>query len=382
MMKKKIEIPVNWQDFEDLCKELWRSEWKCREIQSHGRSGQIQYGVDVFGIPDGENEYYGIQCKLKTNRDRLTEADIEQEIDEAKKFPGPMKMIYIATTAPNDAKIQQYVMLKNINNRKNGLFGITIYSWQEISDLMRHHKKVYEWYLSEKFNQSSVNIYINDVSIDSKIITHPRYKKINRNYIYHSKSKLSKKVEESLKKTTQMLENSGLLDETYLDKINFVSSLNFKNKINKSLVEFKINIDNTGDEALENFYLVIEISDSDYSKGIHFQNNEVLINPESEIDRRDKQYWFDGDNEIINSGMSRRDITIICLPKEETCIELSYNFYSKKYRREGKIIIQNRPIYEEVNQMIPIFNKEEEKTEVVIEYIIIEEERNIMDFIR
>jgi len=64
-MKKSIRKPENWQDFENLCKKLWGEIWDCAEIKKNGRSGQNQQGVDVYGIPKFDTEYYGIQCKGK-----------------------------------------------------------------------------------------------------------------------------------------------------------------------------------------------------------------------------------------------------------------------------------------------------------------------------
>ena len=56
-----IQKPVNWQDFESLCKKLWGEIWGCSDtIKKNGRSGQAQHGVDVYGIPKGETMYYGI----------------------------------------------------------------------------------------------------------------------------------------------------------------------------------------------------------------------------------------------------------------------------------------------------------------------------------
>ena len=62
---KTLRKPKNWQDFETLCKKLWGEIWQCPEIQKNGRLGQNQNGVDIYGKPKGEDEYYGIQCKGK-----------------------------------------------------------------------------------------------------------------------------------------------------------------------------------------------------------------------------------------------------------------------------------------------------------------------------
>ena len=64
----QIQSPENWQDFERLCKKLWGEIWNCSDtIMRHGRNGQSQCGVDIYGTPNGGIEYYGIQCKGKDN---------------------------------------------------------------------------------------------------------------------------------------------------------------------------------------------------------------------------------------------------------------------------------------------------------------------------
>jgi len=90
---KNLRRPTNWQDFETLCKKLWGEIWNCPEIKKNGRNGQNQNGVDVCGIPFGEQNYYGIQCKGKdeyTNK-QFTEAEISIEIAKAKLFIPPVK---------------------------------------------------------------------------------------------------------------------------------------------------------------------------------------------------------------------------------------------------------------------------------------------------
>lgn len=38
---KSLSKPLNWQDFEILCKKLWGEIWKRSEIKKNGRSGQL-----------------------------------------------------------------------------------------------------------------------------------------------------------------------------------------------------------------------------------------------------------------------------------------------------------------------------------------------------
>ena len=82
----QLQKPDNWQDFESLCKKLWGEIWGCSDsIKKHGRKGQAQHGVDVYGIPRDETMYYGIQCKGKDDytRSKLTQEEVDEEIEKA-----------------------------------------------------------------------------------------------------------------------------------------------------------------------------------------------------------------------------------------------------------------------------------------------------------
>ncbi|KAA6337545.1 hypothetical protein EZS27_014378 [termite gut metagenome] len=85
----QLRKPENWQDFEKLCKKLWGEIWNCsNSIKRNGRNGQNQHGVDVYGKPNDENYFYGIQCKGKDDytQNMLTRDEIDTEIKKAKTF--------------------------------------------------------------------------------------------------------------------------------------------------------------------------------------------------------------------------------------------------------------------------------------------------------
>ena len=57
----QIPPPRNWQDFETLCWDLWKTIFNDPETQKNGRQGQKQNGVDIYGRPNVGNEWTGIQ---------------------------------------------------------------------------------------------------------------------------------------------------------------------------------------------------------------------------------------------------------------------------------------------------------------------------------
>lgn len=150
--KQQLRKPENWQDFETLSKKLWGEIWDCPEIKKHGRSGQNQMGVDIYGIPKGEKDFYGIQCKGKDEytHKQLTKKEILSDVEEAKNFKPPLIKLYIVTTANKDIKIEQFVRQLNLDQTKKGLFEVHLFSWEDIVDLIDENKNTHNWYVKNQ----------------------------------------------------------------------------------------------------------------------------------------------------------------------------------------------------------------------------------------
>ena len=73
-------IPKDDDEFENMILELYEELWNSKNLDRNGRSGQRQNGVDIFGIPEGQTEYSGIQCKRVV---KLTEKQVDDEIEKA-----------------------------------------------------------------------------------------------------------------------------------------------------------------------------------------------------------------------------------------------------------------------------------------------------------
>jgi hypothetical protein len=132
---KQYPPPGTWEEFESLCADLYERLWKDPSTQRHGRQGQPQGGVDVYGRPDGEN-YTGVQCKKKEiwPPKELTTDEIDEEVEKAKTWDPGLKHFIIATTAPNDDKAQAHARaLTEKHKKKGGLFSVTVASWNEIT---------------------------------------------------------------------------------------------------------------------------------------------------------------------------------------------------------------------------------------------------------
>ena len=93
--------------FESLCLDLWKDIWQDSGAQKHGRRGQKQDGVDLFGREKGA--LVGVQCKQKDGRlwSKVTEAELEVEVAAARRFEPELAKFILATTAPRDAALQR-----------------------------------------------------------------------------------------------------------------------------------------------------------------------------------------------------------------------------------------------------------------------------------
>lgn len=133
--------PTYWEEFEDLLLDLFRAEWNDPHTQKHGRSGQSQHGVDVYGQPDQKEKWAGVQAKKK---DRLaastvTVRELVSEVNKAKKFMPQLSEFILATTGKRDKNIQEKARLLTEAHQKEGLFRVHVYSWEDIEDLLHKH---------------------------------------------------------------------------------------------------------------------------------------------------------------------------------------------------------------------------------------------------
>ena len=97
------EPPNDPTAFESLCLDLWKELWCDSGARKHGRRGQRQDGVDLFGRENGQ--LVGVQCKQKDGRlhSTLTVAELEAEVQAATRFEPKLTKFILATAAPRDA---------------------------------------------------------------------------------------------------------------------------------------------------------------------------------------------------------------------------------------------------------------------------------------
>ncbi len=154
LLNKQISPPESWEVFEDMCCDLWRLLWNDPNAQKNGRKGQAQAGVDVFGRPDEGSKWAGVQCKGKDNyADKtLTEKELRDEVDKAKKFtPSITKEYVMATTGLRDAKIQKVAREITQQHRKEGLFPVHVWFWEEIKKKLAEYDGLVKKYYPDLY---------------------------------------------------------------------------------------------------------------------------------------------------------------------------------------------------------------------------------------
>lgn len=144
-----------WQEFEKITRDGIALKWDSPTLQGEGRPGQGQDGVDIFG-PDFLGRPVAIQCKKY--KDPLKLAVVKKEVGYAEKFKagGSLNCLYIATTAPRDAKLQREVRILSEERIKQGKFAVGLLFWDDIfTGLLLEHNILISHFPSLKFPAAS-----------------------------------------------------------------------------------------------------------------------------------------------------------------------------------------------------------------------------------
>ena len=131
-MRLRYPPPENPEDFEVFCLRLLRMLWNCSGLQVYGRRGHRQSGIDLLDTSGPEAK--AAQCKHR--EERITVAEILDEIEKAKSFRPALARYAILTTAKRDPKAQSTVLTINQRHQEEGLFQVELYSWDDILELV------------------------------------------------------------------------------------------------------------------------------------------------------------------------------------------------------------------------------------------------------
>ncbi|MBR4325813.1 MAG: hypothetical protein IKP73_09850 [Bacteroidales bacterium] len=350
----QIKKPSNWQDFEKLCKKLWGEIWNCPDtIKRNGRSGQLQNGVDIYGIPKGETCYYGIQCKGKDDYTNsiLTKKEIDAEIQKAINFQPRLKQFIFATTANKDVTIEEYVRQKDVESRTNGLFEICLFCWEDIVDLLEERRYTYNWYINNCQYKDNTDVVVSfDGNNNTEIC--PQYIKTTITYSLKQKSPLN---------YYDLFQNIAV-PRIEIPQIN-VPQLNPRTKRDHRWCTVKMKIENNGNTTITDYKLYFGVeSDKILSidSGVRYCNDILMDNAlrayhNNKIDEEREVYESDEyDNELIfipNDKVlvptDRKLFTFNIKPKDNVNeIKLYWIFKSRDYKKSGGLLIKVNPKYE------------------------------------
>ena len=151
VLSRQFPPPADWQAFERVCADLFRRVWLDPATQLNGRSGQPQAGVDVYGEDKQSSLFAGVQCKGRDGEfgGTVTERELRDEVEKAKLFRPPLQIFILATTAPNDVRIQEIARAITEDHRKAGLFDVHVYGWGELKQRITDHPDVVRKHFSD-----------------------------------------------------------------------------------------------------------------------------------------------------------------------------------------------------------------------------------------
>jgi hypothetical protein len=141
----QLPPPRSWDEFEDICADLFMLEWNDRNTIRYGRRGQRQYGVDILGEIE-EGYHVGVQCKGRRRWPpaTLTKADVDRDVAEALKLRPKLSELIFATTAPEDSALADHARLITEHHRKDGLFSVAVFGWDELVRRLTRHASLVE----------------------------------------------------------------------------------------------------------------------------------------------------------------------------------------------------------------------------------------------
>lgn len=345
-MKKAIQKPENWQDFESLCKKLWGEIWSIpMKIKKNGRNGQDQAGVDIYGIPKGESDYWGIQCKGKDEyvNAKLAKKEIDIEIDKAKNFKPEISVFIFATTMNKDENIEEYIREKDLESRNIGGFEILLFCWEDIADLIDENRDTYNYYVSNQQHKTKYDfeVYVGD---------------------FKNEFTISPKCVRTIKKyeLVESRDNWGNTLGAGFGSNYFISHLQndhlitlSQGKVNEAICSFEVIVANTGSVVIEDWKVRLQVL------GEHKKVMDVLgTGPMGMIDivtMKYKRTYIDGknisysprDNEPLIQKDNRYFELYIIPECKEYKIEISWNVLARDFDKSGSIYLTVVPDYED-----------------------------------
>ncbi|MEB2025729.1 hypothetical protein QT922_012990 [Xanthomonas campestris pv. campestris] len=140
----RMPPPKSWDEFERIVCSAAKNRWGNPNFSLHGRQGQKQSGVDVYGNND-QGLLIGLQCKNSSSG--ISIATVLAEIAKAENFSPSITHFYVAVTESTDKDLQALVRGISTERSKEGKFGVDILFWDDIwDDLTRDESRIFQHY--------------------------------------------------------------------------------------------------------------------------------------------------------------------------------------------------------------------------------------------
>lgn len=339
--------PKHWQDFEILCKDIYEVKFKSLDIVMHGRNGQKQDGVDIYGHIENGDKLFGIQCKGKNDyccQSQITEEEIDAEIEKMLNFTPRLSIFIFATTTQRDARIQGIIRRKDEKIYKKYGIHISISFWNCIEEMLSEHPEIYHSYLY------SISI----TSENSLNPIEPLYFKVKRVYRLPNRNDL------------QRPESILLGFEPPITDIFHSNPVQ-----NHSLCEIPVVIQNTGHNTIEDYNIEFHFSDDEITELSNLNYGIPFVKRKSNglyyIEDDNYCLCFKPDDRILVKGDSR-----VCklgvIPRHYVKrLTINWELYAREFHNSGVLIIPVNSKYVEKDDEKIVLYPDEQRTELVIE---------------
>lgn len=425
LSKNRIYPPVNWTDFEELCLKLWGQLWQIpNEIDYNSTNSQGQNGVDIYGMPKGENVYYGIQCKnfKKFKKDgklnSLTISEIDKEIQLAESFKPTLKKYIIATTLEKDKVLEEYIRTINIERLNDNKFGIQICFWDYISEKIFDNRIVLDWYLRNQdfTSDRQVSVLFNFKGGVDTLVHNPLYTKVICNYRLENEKDIEHEKKIIMPSYAEILKDSSLELPFYVKMFLFLFNLKKKKKISDSIFKNKIyinGVDINSEEYKKSLYpkkvckneknmklsfnsiaddkcpLFFEIILDNIGSGViedykiriffdgDFEDIEVKTPRLSEIKSYKRNVYINSNSCLIQPERNflvqkdyfiSEEIKLVPIKGKQSEIFLNWEFISRDYNDQGKLKILINPNYEISHEEYLVLDEKDCKVHEEIRY--------------
>lgn len=142
--------PKNDKEFEEMIRDIFAAHWNDPDTKIFGRSGQEQRGIDVYGRPNQQDSWFGIQCKVRKTG-KLPRETLEAEIKLTRSFRHKLHTYIFVTTHPRDTKLQEIVEELDEAETSIGSFRVQIKFWEDVCSLLAENINIARKYYPQYF---------------------------------------------------------------------------------------------------------------------------------------------------------------------------------------------------------------------------------------